>query len=568
MSACPICGKPVDALRARNVKVRGIQVVAYCSPECLAQAADSAAIPAPKQVAPDSGPVIEIRYEPASGVVTSAKDERKPEPELIKLEKKSDEKKKDKKADKKDRKAESQKADDQKADDKKPDDKKADDAQPRPVFKIIEEAGGTPRSVTPPKGAPILLKKPVEAVSPAKLSDAEAKLEPGKRRLTRETLKRDNSNVDQAEDWLDDEPANVAAERSGTEVEGEVRGGGRNRALLILVLLAIIGAGVVIAVKFLGGKSTAAVKQGTGAMGSATTTTPAEAAPGSARATRVVGPTQPAESAEQEDKRPPLARATEVLKHWLAAKDSPRVQRLAAAALSRTGDKDAIERLAIALQKDTLEDAGRHDVAYALARAKDKRGLDAMTAAIAAPRRDDKLTVGRLLVQLGDTRAVTALTPYLELPQHKLGAAEWLARLNEPRAIKVLEQIRADDKATPDDKARTAIALTLAGKSGFSDELHALLEDPRWNWFAAEALATKRDDVARPVLVKLLEVTSLRVGAARSLRVLAPERTYDAELKTLIAALDNPDKQKDTEQLTIAEAILLLAGPPAWAEHQ
>lgn len=565
MNACPICGKPVDALRARNVKVRGIQVVAYCSPECLAQAADSAGVPAPKQVAPESGPVIEISYEPVSGVVTSAKDERTPTPELIKLD---DKKKSDKKADKK-----SDKKADKKAEAKKPDDKKPDvvddKSEPRPVFKILEEAGGTARSVTPPKGAliqPALLDNrstSAEKVSPAKLSDAA----PGKRRLTRETLERDNKNVDQAEDWLADEPANVHGVRSGTEVEGAVRGGGGKRALLILVLIAIIGAGVVLAVKFLGGRSDA-VKQGTGTIGSATSSQPDATEAGSARATRVVGPSQPIEAVEPDDKRPPLARATEVLKHWLAAKDSPRVQRLAAAALSRTGDGDAIERLALALQKDTLEDAGRHDVAYALARAKDKRGLDAMTAAIAAPRRDDKLTVGRLLVQLGDTRAVTALTPYLELPQHKLGAAEWLARLAEPRAIKALEQIRADEKATPDDKARTAIALTLAGKPGFGDELHALLKDPRWNWFAAEALATKRDDAARPVLVKLLEVTSLRVGAARSLRALAPERTHDAELKTLITALDHPDKQKDTEQLTIAEAILLLSGPPAWAEHQ
>jgi len=68
MSACPTCGKPVDALRARNVKVRGIQVVAYCSPECLAAAGESSSTAVPtesggipaqtKQVAPDSGPVI------------------------------------------------------------------------------------------------------------------------------------------------------------------------------------------------------------------------------------------------------------------------------------------------------------------------------------------------------------------------------------------------------------------------------------------------------------------------------------------------------------------------------
>lgn len=561
MSACPICGKPVDALRARNVKVRGIQVVAYCSPECLAQAADSVPVSAPKQVAPDSGPVIEIRYEPASGVVTSAKDERTPTPIPAKVEPTPEKTKKEKKAEK----AEAKKADDKKvdakADDKKADERGRKDSNPKPVFRIIEEAGGTPRSVTPPKGAPVMSEA---KVSPAKIADAGAALEPGKRRLTRETLKRDHSNVDQSEDWLDDEPADVPAIRAGTDIEPEPPKGNSKRALMILVLLAIIGAGVVVAVKLLGGNSNAAVKQGTGAIGSGATPG-SSVAPGvgSAKSARVVGP------AEIDETRSPVARATEVLQHWLAAKDStPRVQRLAAAALSRTGDKPAIERLALALQKDQLEDAGRHEVAYALARVKDKRGLDAMTAALAAPRRDDKLFVGRLLVQLGDTRAINALTPYLELPQHTLGAAEWLARINEPRAIKALEQIRADDKASPDAKARAAVALTFAGKAGFIDELRAQLADPRTNTFAAEALAFKREDAARPVLVKLLDVTSLRVGAARSLRMLAPERTYGAEVKQLLAALDNPSNQKDTEQISIAEALLLLAGPPAWAEHQ
>lgn len=563
MSACPICGKPVDALRARNVKVRGIQVVAYCSPECLAQAGDSTAVavPAKPSVAPDSGPVIEIRYEPASGVVTSAKDERTPKPELIKPEAKADDKKADKKAD--DKKAD-KKADDKKAE-KKADDKKVEkktEDKPKPVLRIVEEAGAAPRSITPPTGAPIQKIEP-EKVSPKKL--ATDQLEPGKRRLTRETLKRDNSNVDQAEDWLDDEPANAADARPGTELESEK--GGTKRALLVLLVIGLLAAGGVILYKFVLNKSTASPKTSTGSLGTTPDSNPgAGSDPGSgSQAQRVVGPAVPE---PPEDKRTPLQRSTEVLNHWLAAKDSPRVQRVAAAALSRTQDKVAIERLATALQTDKIEEAGRLDVAYALARAGDKRGVDAIMAMVAAPRRDDKLTVGRMLVQLGDTRAVTALSPYLELTQHKLGAAEWLARLQEPRAIKALEQIRADEKSTADDKARAAIALTHAGKAGFTDELHALLADPRFNWFAAEALASKRDEAARPVLVKLLDVTSLRVGAARSLRLLSPQGKHDAEVKLLLAALDDPNKQRDMEQVSIAEAILLLVGEPAWVERQ
>lgn len=609
MTACPTCGKPVDALRARNVKVRGIQVVAYCSPECLAAAGDSAAVPAPtKPVAPDSGPVIEIRYEPASGVVTSARDERaaadapaaKPAPEA-----KPDAKQPaaDSKADKK---ADHKKADARKGGKPAPEPAKPEPAKKAPVLKIIEEAGAAPRDVTPPprplegkpdkapdKKAPDQkapdtktpdtkgqdtkgsdkkgsdkksdAKGPDDKVSPAKLAQAP---EPGKRRFSRETLERDHSNASQAEDWLEDEPANLGAARTGTAAESQLRPGGTKRALLILLAVALAGAGVLIAVKLLG-KSSPATRAGSGDSGSASTgsgsdsgSAKADRGSGSALGTRVVGP-----------ERPPVAplaraRATEVLQHWLTAKDStPRIQRLAAAALARTGDPAAIERLASALQHDNLDDTGRHDVAYALARAGDKRGFDVLVAALSAPRRDDKLSIGRLLVQLGDTRAVNALAPYLELPQHRVGAAEQLIRLGEPRAIKVFEQIRADAKASADDKARAAIGLAHAGRPGFGDELHALLADTHFNVYAAEILALKHDEAVRPVLIKQLEVTSLRVGAARALRLLAPAGDHAAGLAVLVAALDNPNNQKDTEQLSIAEAILLLAGDARWGER-
>ena len=559
MSACPTCGKPVDALRARNVKVRGIQVVAYCSPECLAAAGDSTATAVPRpatpaQVAPDSGPVIEIRYEPASGVVTSAKDERQPTPVP-----------KAPKDDKPEAKAADTKPDDKKAD-TKADDKKADKAESRrdrktsdrrPILKIVEEPGAAPKDVKAPKGTPAPAKPPAkepDPVSPTKLP--EAALEPGKRRATKVTLDRDNANVDQAEDWLDDEPANVGAVRAGTDVGDRPASGGGKRALITLLVLGLLAAGGILAYKFLYvGKGNAAkvtpdknasLTLGSAGSGSQVVETPADAAPAVA----------------------PDKRAIEVLRDLIDDKDSPRLQRLAAAALARTHDPQAIERLATALQRDKLEPAGRYEVAYALARAGDKRGLEALVGALSAPRRDDKISVGRLLVQLGDTRGINALVPYLELPQHRLGIAEWLARLGEPRAIKALEQIRADDKASPDDKARAAIALVHSGKTGINEELRALLPDPRFNVFAAEALATRRDEAARPVLVKQLDVTSLRVGAARALRHLAPEGDHGAEVKRLLAALDDPNKQRDTEQVTLAEAILLLVGPASWAERQ
>ncbi len=577
MSACPTCGKPVDSLRARDVKVRGIHVVAYCSPECLAAAGDSAAVVAPtartatpaqgvvkQSVAPDSGPVIEIRYEPASGVVTSAKDERTPTPTpkpIVKDEvpagaeakkpeadkkvedKKVDKKIEDKKADKKDDKASRR-------------DRKSSDR--RPILKIVEEAGGVPRDIKAPKSAPVpdkVTPKEPEKLSAAKLS-SEAQLAPGKRRASRETLDRDNANVDQSEDWLDDEPANVGAIRTSTDAGAPQGRSGAKRAVIVLLVLGVLAASGLLAYKYLyvSKGNAAKVLPNTGSVG---------LEPGSGSA--MLGSRHAETPVDAAPVEAPQVRATAVLRHWLAD-NSPKIQRLAAAALSRTGDKAAIERLASALQHDKIEEAGRHEVAYALARAGDPRGRDAMTAAISAPRRDDKLSVGRLLVQLGDTRAVNVLAQYLELPQHRLGAAEWLARLGEPRAIKVLEQIRSDPAAGADDKARAVIALAHAGKSGLTDDLHRLLEDTHFNVYAAEILATKRDEAARPVLIKQLDLPSLRVGAARALRALAPDGNHAPELELLLAALDDPNKQRDIEQVSLAEAILLLSGSASWAD--
>ncbi|MBA2539556.1 MAG: HEAT repeat domain-containing protein [Deltaproteobacteria bacterium] len=564
MSACPTCGKDVDALRARNVKVRAGKVVAYCSPECLASAESMPnVVPArtgtPAQgvvkaaVAPDSGPVIEIRYEPASGVVTSAKDERSPTPTPKPIEKKKAENKVgDNKADDKkvDKKVDS-KVDDKKAD-KKADDKAKKPGEKRPVLKIIEEAGGAPRDIKPAKGG-MLANEPAQ-LSAAKLGDVAAVIDPGKRRLSRETLKRDNRNVDQSEDWLDDEPAKFGAVRAGTDVEEEPARSGGKRALILLVVLALLAAAGVLAYKLLGRGTTSKLE---GSVGMRPSGSQAERPPDPAAV-----PAPPPPTNEQIK-----TRAIGVLRRWLDSKDSARVQRVAAAALSRTRDQAAIDRLVVALQRDKLEEAGRLEVAYALARAGDKRGLDAIAGALAAPRRDDKLIAGRLLVQLGDTRAVNTLAQYLEVPQHKLGTAEWLARLGDPRALKVLEQIRADAAAQPDDKARAVIALAYAGKSGLSEELRGLLADPRFNVFAAEALAQHRDETARPVLVKLLEVSSLRVGAARALRTLSPDGDQTTYAKSLLVMLDDPGKQRDTEQIPVAEAILLLLGPVGWAER-
>jgi hypothetical protein len=126
MTSCPVCSKPVDPLRSRFVGVRDGKVVGFCSSECaakgaaggaqspalaaaaLAAAVDPAANPAAKAkpsaqtpatgvprpatpapgvpVSLESGPVIEIIREPATGAVATeakpaeAKPDAAPEP--------------------------------------------------------------------------------------------------------------------------------------------------------------------------------------------------------------------------------------------------------------------------------------------------------------------------------------------------------------------------------------------------------------------------------------------------------------------------------------------------------
>jgi hypothetical protein len=131
--------------------------------------------------------------------------------------------------------------------------------------------------------------------------------------------------------------------------------------------------------------------------------------------------------------------------------------------------------------------------------------------------------------------------------------------------MKVLESFIADPKAQPDEKARAQIALGHAGRSDVAPALRALLTDDRQNSFAAQALAVLHDEAARPVLVSQLNIPSLRVKSARALRRLDPDANVSALLPPLVAALDS---NKDTEQVQLAEAILLLAGPAAWSEHE
>lgn len=454
MMSCPVCGKPVDPLRAPAVRVTEGKVVPYCSKEHAA-AAESQPVKAPPAIAApepakptkqskartpvsgvptdfDSGPVIQIVHEPATGVVTSAADPR----------------------------------------------------------------AGHARS------------------------NARAETD-GAIQIA------DTGHVD---DFIAfDEPSR-----------------GKGRWLLLLFLLVLIGGGA--AGYFLGYFDKLLGRD-------------ASQAPKSVEAPKpppVVVDAAPAITPELA-----LDRARAVLREQMKS-NSPRVQRVAAIALSRTGDPEALEHLAAALGKET-SDTAKLDIAYALARGGDKRGSEALMAAVAGGKRDPRLEAGRRLALLGDKRAIRVLESHLSVTQLRLGVAEQLAYLAEPRALKVLDEVRASAESLPDEKARATIALGHAGRTDVTPALHELLADDRNNAFAAIALAELHDEAARPVLIKQLRIPSLRVQAARALRRLATAADVTEQLPPLLADLDS---NKDTEQVQVAEAILLLAGPPAWSENE
>ena len=476
MTTCPTCGTAVDPLRAPAVGVRDGKVVSYCSRECAA-AAESRPVVAPPAAKPrarteppvpppakkarakseptaeprrtppggipkggtasfDSGPVIEIVHEPASGVVTSAADAR------------------------------------------------------------AGKAATSDRSET--SGAIQIA---------------------------------DTGHLD---DYVD------------PDYNNEPR---RSRAWVVLLLLLVLGGGAFAAYQL--GYLDALFKTESHAA--------AVAPPRKVALARDVRP----EPAPRLTAASALDRARQVLRVALRS-DSPRVQRVAASALSRTGDPEAITKLTEALAKET-SDLAKIDIQYALARAGDKRGTEGLVAALGAPRRDLKLEAARRLALLGDKRAINTLVPYLAVSQLRLGAAEQLAYLAEPRAVATLTAVRADPKSSADDQARAAIALGFAGKVEVEPALEALLADARFNAFAAASLASLHDPAARPVLVKLLGVSALRVGAARALRRLDPDLDARPLVGPLVAALASA---KDTEQVPAAEAVLILAGPVTWAEHE
>ena len=221
MTSCPVCNKPVDPIRARFVAVRAGKVVAYCSPECrdsadtkptkVPEPAPAAAPPRPKAktpaagtpkaaapkpvVEPDSGPVIEILHEPASGVVTSAKDERitKPTGKFAKAE--------------------------------------------------IDEVIEVEATKTRPDGSKGSGGKDSAAVAGELTTSKRARTRPSGKHLTRERT--DSTEAKAGWDWLDDEPAEHA--RPGTITESEKKA---RWPFVVLLLIAALGGGGYLVMKY------------------------------------------------------------------------------------------------------------------------------------------------------------------------------------------------------------------------------------------------------------------------------------------------------------------------------
>jgi HEAT repeat protein len=238
---------------------------------------------------------------------------------------------------------------------------------------------------------------------------------------------------------------------------------------------------------------------------------------------------------------------------------SPRIQRIAAVALSRIGDEKAMDVLRVLVEEERVE-LRKVEIAYALVRAGDARALKILRRRLKHTLRDVRVDAARSLVQLGDDTGSDVLRQVLSLSSHRIGAAGLLARLGDKRGVAALRKELASGASSEESKMRAAVALGRAGEASVRERLIAMLEDRRYHVGAADALAALGDQRAVPALVKQLALPSLRVRAAVALRRLGAP----VDLEILGAALQNGS---DPARVSAAEAILVLTGPKKLAER-
>jgi len=564
MTPCPACDKPVDPLRSRFVGVRDGKVVAYCSAVCAGGARPAAPIAAEHAMSPATGVPTRIPTPPA-GVPARLQTPATGVPVAP---------------------------------------QRASSSVPAVLHTLGDATGGIPRGLARGDATGSGLDSgPVieiihEPTSGVVTSARDARTEPRVRHPDEIPIAafwsadKDRSDAvdgnpggraegrDASEPAGDAATAAAPADGSGAEREASARAPSelglplaprKRRLPILLLVLVLLGGGGFLLYHYLVASGLAAATR----LPSAPVAAVARIAP-----VRAAAPVPPAPAVV--DAAAAVERARQALQRDLAA-TSPRVQRLAAAALARTQDAAACALLAAQLgtggardpapaigagevraDDPRTSDIARLDLAYALARGGDRRGSGILAGALGAPRGEARDEAARLLALLGDARAVPHLLDLLAVSQRRLGAAEHLAHLGEPRAIKVLDQLRADPRVSAGDRARATVALGIAGRSDVAGALRDMLGDAHFNAFAAAALAALKDRSARPVLERQLGSPPLRVLAARALRRLEP--ALDAR-PLLPALLDVVRVGRDIERIPAAEAILLLAGPERWSAY-
>ena len=179
-------------------------------------------------------------------------------------------------------------------------------------------------------------------------------------------------------------------------------------------------------------------------------------------------------------------------------------------------------------------------------------------------RRDVHAEAARMLVEVGDDAGIPALIELGVPKMFRVSVGELLALRGHPRGLAQLKAAAGDSKSTADERLRAAIAMTGAGDKTHLDETKAALARLDFRPLAAQALARLGDASVRPHLVAGLELPSLRVDSARSLRRLEPKLDAGPVLAPLVHALAT---DPEVARTSAAEAILVLTGPMADVER-
>ncbi len=232
---------------------------------------------------------------------------------------------------------------------------------------------------------------------------------------------------------------------------------------------------------------------------------------------------------------------------------SLRNQRLAGIALARLSHSQAGGILANLLKSES-SDLSRVDIAYGMALGGAEGGRDYLLSQLKSRRRDVRIDAARRLVQLGDDAGRKTLVQMLSVRSHRLGAAMVLARLGDERGIAVLRETLGDPRSSQENKMRSAVGLGRSGDATTREYLEGILKEGKYVVDAAGALAALGESSATPALLRQLELTSMRVQAAESLKKIGNK----VDLSSMAAALETGSVDG---RIAAAEAILILTVP-------